>query len=259
MNKPLPAITADQVAPGSLADHISGSGVIVSGSKEFLHDVERRYAPMDPTDFYRHALDACRLPSGDEINALAESIHADNRAAGWWNDLATGEPLKRNVGELLMLVFSELCEGADGLDFDLMDDKLPHRLMIEVELADAVIRIYDIGGGFDLDLGGTAEEIIGMCLFADDPDVTDSHRRLFNIARDLSAAMEGDRKKRAHEILMDRSAFAVGVARALLGIYRMAALHGYDLAGAIVEKREFNRHRLDHQIANRKAEGGKAY
>lgn len=40
----------------------------------------------------------------------------------------------------------------------LMDDKLPHRPMIEVELADAVIRIGDLCGALGLDLGGAISE-----------------------------------------------------------------------------------------------------
>ena len=39
-----------------------------------------------------------------------------------------------------------------------MDDKLPHRPMLEVELADAVIRIFDMGGGLGLDIPGAIAE-----------------------------------------------------------------------------------------------------
>ena len=41
---------------------------------------------------------------------------------------------------------------------NLMDDHLPHRKMIEVELADAVIRIGDLAGKLGLDLGGAIDE-----------------------------------------------------------------------------------------------------
>lgn len=72
--------------------------------------------------------------------------------------LDTGEPIARNVGELLMLATSELAEALEGHRKSLMDDKLPHRLMFEVEIADCVIRLLDIAGGMDLDLGGAFEE-----------------------------------------------------------------------------------------------------
>lgn len=66
--------------------------------------------------------------------------------------------LERNVGELLALVHSEISEGLEGHRKDLMDDKLPHRKMFEVELADALIRIFDIGAGLGLDLEGAYRE-----------------------------------------------------------------------------------------------------
>lgn len=39
-----------------------------------------------------------------------------------------------------------------------MDDKLSHRKMLEVELADTVIRVCDLAGGLELDLGGAIAE-----------------------------------------------------------------------------------------------------
>ena len=90
------------------------------------------------------------------INDLAQQVHEAN--AKWWVDLHTGEPLNRNVGELLCLVHSEISEAMEGHRKNLMDDKLPHRKMFEVELADALIRILDIAAGFKLDLGGAYVE-----------------------------------------------------------------------------------------------------
>lgn len=85
------------------------------------------------------------------INTLAQVVHEAN--AKWWTDISTGQPIKRNVGEMLMLVTSELAEALEGDRKNLMDDKLPHRKMFEVEMADALIRILDIAGGMNLDLG----------------------------------------------------------------------------------------------------------
>ena len=79
---------------------------------------------------------------------------------GWWNDINTGEPLNRNVGELLCLIHSEISEAMEGYRKNLMDDKLPHRKMIEVELADAAIRIFDLAGGLGLDIGAAIREKI---------------------------------------------------------------------------------------------------
>lgn len=78
--------------------------------------------------------------------------------AGWWTDIATGQPKERNDGELIALMHSELSEALEGLRKGLQDDKLPHRPMVEVELADTIIRIFDYAGARGLDLAGAFVE-----------------------------------------------------------------------------------------------------
>jgi NTP pyrophosphatase (non-canonical NTP hydrolase) len=90
------------------------------------------------------------------LNEFARICHAANQT--WWHDPATGERLQRNKGELLMLIVSEISEAMEGERKDLMDDKLPHRKMAEVELVDALIRIFDYAAAFGYDLGAAFTE-----------------------------------------------------------------------------------------------------
>lgn len=95
---------------------------------------------------YRGLLDAQQLASSTARNA------------GWYTDLETGLPVKRNVGEVIALMHSELSEALEAFRRDLMDDKLPPRPGIEVEFADCIIRILDTAEALGLDVAGAVIE-----------------------------------------------------------------------------------------------------
>lgn len=96
--------------------------------------------------------------------------------SGWWRQTMDGKEYdmrrvilqpesemearlgKALVAEKLCLSHSEVSEAMEGYRKGLMDDHLPHRSMIEVELADAVIRIADLAGALGLNLGGAIAE-----------------------------------------------------------------------------------------------------
>jgi NTP pyrophosphatase (non-canonical NTP hydrolase) len=110
------------------------------------------------------------------INELCTQIYTDNEAKGFWesceyipkwmkkqeligcskSDVKAVE--KAFNAQKLALIHSEISEAMEADRKDLMDDKLLHRKGLEVELADAFIRICDMAGGLNMDLGGAIIE-----------------------------------------------------------------------------------------------------
>lgn len=100
------------------------------------------------------------------IDDLVKLVHALNHQ--WWHDLQTGEKLQRNDGELLCLIHSEISEGLEGLRKNLDDTHLPQHKMIGVEMADAVIRIFDYCGGRGIPLAEIMLQKLGYNLLRQD-------------------------------------------------------------------------------------------
>lgn len=100
----------------------------------------------------------------EAANGLRDTCHELARTSGWWTDLETGEVYSRGdvpqalTALKLLLVHAEISEAVEGLRKGLMDDKLPHRSMLEVELADAAIRLFDLTGALGFDIGGAIAE-----------------------------------------------------------------------------------------------------
>jgi len=92
------------------------------------------------------------------LDTTISACHDASVKGGWWHDPITGEPLKRNKGEMIALIHSELSEALEGARKDTMDDHLPHRKSEEVEMADAVIRIFDYCKGHGLDVASALIE-----------------------------------------------------------------------------------------------------
>ena len=103
------------------------------------------------------------------VDVLVARYHGDAHAAGWWQDTKTGQDHKAEiragtrfgkalVAEKLCLIHSEVSEAMEGHRKSLPDDKLKHREMFEVELADALIRICDLAGAAGIDLGGAVTD-----------------------------------------------------------------------------------------------------
>lgn len=103
----------------------------------------------------------------DEIGDAHEGIrkftalcHALANRSGWWDEYNAMPVQYRKyfISTKLMLSVSEIIEGHEGHRKNQMDDHLPHRKMLEVEIADAMIRLGDLAGALDLDVAGAIIE-----------------------------------------------------------------------------------------------------
>ena len=95
---------------------------------------------------FSETLDALEIRILSTMEQLQFMIHQWNRVQGFW----ASQP---NFGEKIALVHSELSEALEGNRTAAESDKIPGFRSEEEELADALIRILDMAGGFNLALG----------------------------------------------------------------------------------------------------------
>lgn len=101
---------------------------------------------------------------------LQRECHGAASAAGWWT-AKDGTPVQDNCyafSNKLALIHSEISEAMEGDRKGIKDSHLPLRDMREVELADAVIRIFDLAGAYSMDLGAAIAEKMLYNLSRDD-------------------------------------------------------------------------------------------
>jgi len=176
-----------------------------------------------------------------DYDELAATIYEQNKAVGWWDDP------NRCLYECLQLVSTEVAEATEAERKNLMDDHLPDRKGGEVELADAMIRVLDLGGR----LGLKYETHAAPSPLFEGGSVGALH---LTINSDLIALANSLRPS----VIQARTAPRYWSAL-LDTIAAVATALGYDLAGAMAEKLEYNKQRADHKRDARAQANGKRF
>lgn len=154
-----------------------------------------------------------------------------NVRAGWWSDLETGDPKKRNLGELLILFVTEIVEAYDAWLEDAPDDKLHQYPGFGVEIGDLLIRAADLCGA----------AMRGALVRPSGDPLANPGERMFQEIREIAHRYEAIRK----------TPEAVGPPETADFLPPM------DIAEMVDAKLAFNAHRPDHKIENRLKEDGK--
>lgn len=163
------------------------------------------------------------------LTVFFADIFERNQRAGWWSELETGEPKKRNVGELFMLFVTEIAEAFNAYFFNEADDKLPDYPGLGVELGDLAIRMADFAGA------AIAGKLVAYS------GVHNPGERMFVRVMEIANEYEAIRK----------TPQAVGDPE--LGDF----MPPMNIGEMIDAKLRFNAKREDHKIENRLKEDGK--
>lgn len=164
------------------------------------------------------------------LEILFKDIYERNVKAGWWTDLNTGLRKKRNIGELMILIVTELTEAYEAWSQGAPDDKLPKYPGLGVELGDTIIRLADLCGA-----------LMDGALIQPSPHVFNPGDEMFDEIMVIAKRYESIRKTPA----------AVGE------IEVADFLEPMDIPAMIDAKLDFNATRADHKIENRLKDDGK--
>ena len=109
-----------------------------------------------PTDTLNEAVRTAQVGA----SRLVDLCHMLVKDSGWWDEYEAMPEEYRPlwISTKVALIQSGASEALEGFRKGAMDDRLPHRKSAEVELADVLIRVFDLAGGLGLDVAGAMIE-----------------------------------------------------------------------------------------------------
>lgn len=176
-----------------------------------------------------------------DVNKRAQIIHQNNIKKGWW-------PANSCPYTKLQLVSTEVAEATEGSRKNLKDDHLKHRDMFEVELADALIRIMDLGGHFLWEYTPKAgikpmhEWTVGRQLL----DLNETIVCIYRAIHNGTPEEVQEFGSYFYSMFIDK-------------IFLIGSIHNLDILGAMEEKIAYNATRLDHTKEHRDGPDGKKW
>lgn len=216
------------------------------------------------TEFYTH----------ENLQELALKVFTQNKAMGWWpeEDTKTRCPF-----EIMALIQSEASEALEGLRKNLMDDHLPEYKMVEVELADVLIRLLDFVGAYGINIGTINKAFLEKkeeetknnifytgcnpvrllsllnCRIAKLTETYMFDSMIKVLAKDDE---NFDFERYASEQEEKRSNI---VAIIIQTIEMMERNFDYKVQESLFKKLDYNKKRADHKLENRMKDGGKKF
>ena len=178
---------------------------------------------------------------------LAKKIHEDNVAMGWWDDP------DECIFQKLQLVSTEIAEATEGARKNLMDTHLKNRKMEEVEYADAMIRILDIGGKLDLVYYDIDPH--NYCL----PTNSVGYQQLGINAAIVRMAKSLREYLHNPEVEVLKTVLNHDYSTVIKSIARVAGNRSCEIFDATEEKLIYNAQRSDHKRENREQANGKKF
>ena len=187
-------------------------------------------------------------------DTLSQEIHQHNVNVGWWDNP------DECIYQKLQLTSTEVAEATEGAWKNLMVTHLTHRKMEEVEYADTMIRLLDLGGRLHLTYRPNAY-VHAWC--DEDNTIGKQHLGINRHIIDLARSIEDleQQKGRLKRLMAQTALYGLEMdySATINAIVQVSYHRGFELFTTLQEKRLYNDQRADHKRENRNKSDGKKF